>query len=976
MRHFPISTYRVQLNHRFRFADATRLVSYLSRLGVTDLYSSPHLKAGPGSMHGYDICDHTQLNPELGTEGEYVAFTDELREHGMGHVADIVPNHMGADPDANPWWRDVLEDGPSSPYARFFDIEWDPLKQELRGKILLPILGEQYGAVLDRGELRVGFEHGGFVVRYFERTLPLNPRQVPRLVEQELDALRADLAADDPNLNELLSILSSLRNLPAYTESEPERVAERHREKEVARQRLERLVGVSPRIRGHVDAAVAALNGVAGRRETFDALHELLELQPYRLANWRTASHEINYRRFFDINDLAGVRIEDPHVFEAAHALILRLVGEGRISGLRIDHVDGLFDPAGYLRRLQDAARNARVPAAGEDRAEGEGAEDLLGQRFYVAVEKILSHGEALPRDWQTAGTSGYDFLNDLNGLFVDRRAQAALERLYRRFTKRRQPFADLLCDCKQLIMDTSMASELNVLAHALNRISERNRHTRDFTLNSLREALREVVECFPVYRTYVTGDGFGDDDRRIVESTIARARRRNPALEASVFDFLRAALLPLREEARDEREHAARLGFAMKFQQYTGPLEAKGLEDTAFYRHNVLVSQNEVGADPERFGRTPAEFHTANERRRAEWPLAMLATATHDTKRGEDVRARLNVVSELVEDWNRFVSSSARINASNRTVVGGEPAPDRNDEYLFYQLLLGVWPPGSAGPAEDSFVARLREAMLKAAREAKLHTSWITPDEGYESAVARFVERALAGPMASRFLAVFLPLHGRVAFFGMLNSLAQVVLKVASPGVPDFYQGSELWDLSLVDPDNRRPVDYELRRRLLDELEPVLEAEATEAKESKVRELVEHWVDGRIKLFVTAAALRLRRRMSDVFLCGSYEPLPVQGAEADHVVALARRYRGASVIAVAPRLCARLADGETRLPLGNEAWRECRLDLPGELAASELRDAITGRRLSVERTEERASLRVADVLRTCPVALLETTQR
>jgi (1->4)-alpha-D-glucan 1-alpha-D-glucosylmutase len=965
-RRTPVSTYRLQFHRGFRFVDARDLVLYLDQLGITDCYSAPYLQASPGSMHGYDICDHNQLNPEIGSEADYTAFTAALAAHGMGQIVDFVPNHMAADETHNPWWRDVLANGPCSSFAGFFDIDWEPVQAELKDKVLLPVLDDRYGAVLDRGELRLVFAHGAFTLHYSERDFPLNPRQLTQVLEYGLDTLRRDLGEAHPQLLEYLSIITALRNLPAYTETDPQRIVERQREQEVARERLQRLVESSPEIERHILNSVRAFNGRPGEPASLDRLHALLEVQPYRLAYWRTAAHEINYRRFFDINRLAGIRTDEPRVFDAMHGLLLRLIREGSVTGLRIDHIDGLFAPQQYLQRLQEVICEQLEPAR-------------IDAPFYIVTEKILSPGESLP-DWPVAGTSGYDLLNDVNGLFVDREKRRLLARVYRRFTRQRSSFADHAYASKKLIMDTSMASELNVLAHALNRYSEHDRHTRDFTLNSLRDALQEVIACFPIYRTYVMPGGYTEDDRRAVDFAIQRARQRNPTVEPSLFDFVRSVLLPDAATARSPDDYRETTRLAMKFQQYTGPVQAKGVEDTAFYRYNLLASLNEVGGNPEGFGRAPAEFHAANQRRRERWPTGMLATATHDSKRGEDVRARLNVISELPEEWGRQLSIWGRINNPNRTVVDGEPAPDRNDEYLFYQTLVGAWPPDILGEPRPgpALIDRFREYMLKAVREAKVHTSWITQNAAYEQAVTRFVERTLSGPTTARFLAAYLPFQNRVAQLGMVNSLSQVVLKVASPGVTDFYQGTELWDLNLVDPDNRRPVDYGLRRRLLENLEPLLQVPQQCARErtDAVRDMLACWSDGRIKLFITAALLRLRRQLAALFLSWAYEALEARGEQADHVVALARRHEGDTVIALAPRLLAPLTGATHLLPIGVESWGETRLLLPPAMAGNAYRNALTGEMLSADTGDGQPSLSLAAVLSVCPVAVLRGIER
>jgi (1->4)-alpha-D-glucan 1-alpha-D-glucosylmutase len=935
------STYRLQLHAGFGFRAARALVPYLAQLGITDCYTSPHLKARPGSLHGYDICDHNALNPELGSAADYAAFTDALAAHGMGHLADVVPNHMGIDPGANPWWRDVLENGRGSPYAAFFDIDWDPVKPELRDKVLLPILGDQYGAVLERGELQLALAAGAFTVHYGTYDLPLDPLHLPQLLAHDLEALRRELGETDRDLVEYLSIISALRNLPAG--SETDRLAERQRETSVARDRLARLVAQAPRIRCHVDACVRTFNAPAG----VTLLHALLEAQPYRLAYWRTASHEVNYRRFFDVNELAGVRMEDPRVFQATHTLLLQLIAAGQINGVRIDHIDGLYDPAAYLAALQAAAGSGGAPGG-----------------LYIVVEKILTGDERLAADWPVAGTTGYEFANALNGLFVERRNRRVLERVYRRFTGERRRFADVLYDSKRLMMKTSMAGELNVLAVALNRLSEDDWHTRDFTLNSLREALREVIACFPVYRTYLSATHSADTDGAAIDTAIERARRRNQTMEPFILDFVRSVLLP------DPRTcppgtYARRLAFAMKFQQYTGPMEAKGREDTSFYRYAPLASLNEVGGDPERFGCTPAEFHAANRQRLACWPTGLLATATHDTKRGEDVRARLDALSELAEEWGHHLSEWARINAPHRRAVHGDAAPDRNDEYLFYQTLLGVWPPG-ASAASAALVERLTAYALKAAREAKRHTSWLTHNAPYENALTGFVDRVLTGRTVSRFLGAFMPFQARVAEVGMVNSLAQLVLKLVSPGVADFYQGTELWDLSLVDPDNRHPVDYASRERLLGELDTAL-AGPPPARRAALAQRMATWEDGRIKLLVTAVLLRLRRRLAPLFFCGTYEPLDVRGRHAGHVVAVARRHAVGAVIAVVPRLVTALTTPAQPLPLGTACWDDTAVALPTELASLHLRDVFLDEPLC----RPAHLLSVGDALAAVPVAVL-----
>jgi (1->4)-alpha-D-glucan 1-alpha-D-glucosylmutase len=958
----PLSTYRLQLHAGFPFAAAEKTSGYLARLGIAAIYTSPYFTAMPGSTHGYDICDHNAINPELGGPEAHQHFSDCLHTLGLGHIVDFVPNHMGIGTGTNAWWRDVLENGPGSASARFFDIDWTPVKAALQAKLLLPILGDQYGRVLERGELVLAYADGLLVVRYFEHDLPINAKDAPLVLRRAVEPLTAALGADSPQLHEFLSILTSLQNLPSSTDAAV--VAERQREKEVARTRLARLASECPEVQQQIDQAIRDVNGEPGRPETFDALHELLENQSYRLSYWRTASHEINYRRFFDINTLAGLRVEDPVVFAATHELLARLIADDRVQAVRVDHPDGLFDPARYFANLQE----------------------IGGGDLYVLAEKILSDQETLPSQWPVAGTTGYNYLNDLNGVFVHGGEARRLRRAYAKLTGRTDPFEDVLYQSKRLIMTTAMASELNVLAHVLERIADASRRSRDFTLDSLRDTIIEAVACFPVYRTYVDEGGWTPGDRAVVERAIVRARRRNPAMEASLFDFLREVLMPRPINGEDTRVNdrrdgyppadiedvKARLQFAMKFQQYTGPVHAKGLEDTAFFRYNVLLSLNEVGGDAERIGRPVEVFHQANARRLADRPYEMLATATHDTKLGEDTRARINAISELPDVWSREVGRWRRINRGHKTMVDGEPAPDRNDEYRFYQALLGAWPAAAKLHPDQEFVERLQAYMTKSVKEAKVHTSWLTPHDEYEAAVAAFVSRTLTGPGGAKFLPAFVPFAQRVARIGMVNSLAQVALKLGSPGVPDFYQGSELWDLSLVDPDNRRPVDFAQRARLLDKVDEILTMEGGERR-AAVAGLVERWEDGSIKLLLTAVGLRLRRQQQDLFLAGRYVPLITEAAVSSDIIAFARVAGDSARAAlfIAPRLVAPLITDALPTPVGGEAWKTSRILLPPELAGRTFTNLLTGEAIRPTTIDQEVWLFAGQVMSHAPVAIL-----
>jgi (1->4)-alpha-D-glucan 1-alpha-D-glucosylmutase len=974
----PTSTYRLQVHREFPLIAARDIVPYLDRLGISDVYTSPYFTAEPGSTHGYDISNHNEINPEVGGGEAHEAFTSEIAAHGLGHIVDFVPNHMGIGTGVNPWWRDVLENGPSAAAAGFFDVDWSPVKPELRAKLLLPILGDQYGRVLERGELHLVFRDGALFVGYFEQELPIYPRDAPQVYRTAVEPLTADLGADHPQLNEFLSIITSLENIGPYTEFDRTRVAERNREKEVARGRLARLAAESPEVRQRIEEAVRRFNGEPGRGESFDSLHALLETQPYRLAYWRAALHEINYRRFFDVNTLAGIRVEVPEVFETTHRLLGELLRTGKVTGVRIDHPDGLFDPARYFKDLQALA--ARSANGGESPA---GANE---RSVYVVAEKILSTGERLPACWAVDGTTGYNYLNDLNGIFVSSAKAKRMRRIYSRLTGFEDSFEEVLYASKRLIMSTAMASELSVLAHILDRIGESNRKSRDFTLDSMREVIAEVVACFPVYRTYVDERGWSPEDRAIVERAIARARRRNPAMEAQLFHFFREVLLPrdLEPDPRpDERrdgyppataeEARERLRFAMKFQQYTGPVQAKGMEDTAFYRYNAVLSLNEVGGDPSRFGRSVAEFHDANEKRQTQWPYEMLATSTHDTKLGEDVRARLNVLSELPHEWAREAGKWMRITKNYRTVVDGDPAPDRNDEYRFYQVLIGAWPVDVSADITDApaeFVERVQRYMLKSVRESKIHTSWLTPHEPYENALRHFVQHVLTGRGGARLLAVLLPFQRRIAVVGMVNSLAQTVLKLGSPGVADFYQGAEMWDLSLVDPDNRRPVDFARRQSLLDEVDVLLKTDRRDRARC-LNAWLRSWEDARVKLSIVASGLRLRRRTPSVFLEGQYIPLQTDLAISAGAVAFARLLGNEAVIFAAPRLWATLSADPEFVPVGRDCWKTSRILLPPELAGRMFEDAVTGGEIRTHSAEGQSWIELADVFETLPAGIL-----
>lgn len=948
VRQLPSAVYRLQFHRDFTFRMARELVPYLAALGVSDCYASPFIKARAGSRHGYDIVDHNTLNPEIGSREEFEELARELQFHGMNLLVDVVPNHMGISSEENSWWCDVLENGRSSPYASYFDIDWNPLKHDLADKVLLPVLGDQFGKVLEDGRLALCLEEGTIFLRCYDRRLPIAPHSWPRVLKHRLAELENRLGAEDPHLQEYQSILFSLGHLPPPADSKPEATDERRREKEVVCRRLAELCRKSAEIREFVGENVRHFNGQRGVPASFDLLDDLLLEQPYRLAHWQVASDEINYRRFFDVNDLAALCIERDEVFQATHALIGALIADGLVAGLRIDHPDGLYDPAEYLRRLQ-----------------------TLSPR-YVVVEKILEPGERLPEDWPVQGTTGYEFLNSLNGLFVDRARSKEFDRVYARFIREAVNFKELVYRCKKLIMQVSMSSEISVLGHQLDRISERDRRSRDFTLNSLTVAIREIMACFPVYRTYVTCAGVPERDRRYIELATARAKRKNPAISASIFDFVRDILLLKPAEQLDEPGRAALYRFVGKFQQTSGPVMAKSVEDTACYIYNRLVSLNEVGGDPERFGITLAAFHQQNIDRQAHWPHSLLATSTHDTKRSEDVRARINVLSELPADWKTHLARWARCNKRQKREIDGEPAPSRNDEYLLYQTLAGTWPLAPFGPGErEQYTARMQEYALKAAHEAKVHTSWISPHEPYEQAICAFIAGVLEPGPRNLFLADFEPFARRITDLGLWNSLSQTLLKLTSPGVPDLYQGSDLFDFRLVDPDNRGPVDFQRRRELLDSLEQRHD-ESADSLVDLAADLVARRFDGRIKLYLIRQLLNYRREHPDLFTTGQYQPLELEGDRREHVCAFVRKASDAAVIVVVPRLIAGLVGLTGQPPCGHAVWGDTRLLLPKTLAGGRFVNLLTGELLPAAETFESPVLPVAAALSNFPVAALE----
>ena len=954
----PTATYRLQMNPHFTFRDAAAIVPYLNSLGISHCYASPYLRARPGSLHGYDIIDHNALNPEIGTVSDYEYFVGELHRHGMRQILDIVPNHMGVMGADNTWWLDVLENGEASDYADFFDIDWDPIKDELQGKVLIPVLGEQYGNVLEKGEIKLGFDadRGEFSLFYFQHRFPVDPKEYPRILGFQIERLRDSLGATHEDVLELQSIVTAFSHIPDRRGATAEQKSERKREKEVQKRRLAALCARSEEAKAFIVTNVEIINGSSDNSRSFDSLHELIKAQPYRFAQWRVAADDINYRRFFDINELAALRTENETVFNETHKLILDLVSRGQVDGLRIDHPDGLFDPARYFELLHSRLRSELEPQ---------------NREAYLVAEKILTGKERLRKEWPIDGTTGYEFGNLVNGLFVDRSAATTMERIYRSFTGFTDEYPDLVYTCKKLILKVVLASELNVLANLLSRIALASRYTCDFTLNSLRSALAEIIASFPVYRTYVNGPDVSEEDRRYVQQAVSAARRRSNAADLSVFDFVQRILLIDVYGSEAGWYKQAVLRFSMKFQQVTAAVMAKGLEDTAFYRYNRLISLNEVGGDPNRFGVRPEEFHRANEERLSCWPDSMLASSTHDSKRSEDVRARINVLSEIPLLWLRHLRSWRDWNRNKKRQLDGTQVPTRNDEYLLYQTLLGAWPSGSLDDAGwNIFIKRIEEYMLKAVREAKEHTSWANTNADYEKALSDFTRALLDRSTQNRFLADFAEFASRVARIGFFNSLAQTLLKLTVPGVPDIFQGNEVLQFSLVDPDNRRPVDYERNKDIFEKLRQNTEGALPAAD---LKEVVSQLSDETAKLYVTWRTLQLRKQHATLFQLGAYAALMATSSRSDNVIAFARQHEGSSVVAAVPRLCARLMSESHDTICKPEIWGDAELTVPRN-GVSCYHNLFTGECLPVKTpgpTNDVSSIRLADVFRTFPVALL-----
>src|SRR6266481_2320619 len=946
----PISaTYRLQFNKDFTFRDATGLLDYFSELGITHIYASPILRSRTGSSHGYDVVDPNKIDPDLGSEEDFERFRLELRNRGMGLILDIVPNHMSAGSE-NSWWMDVLEHGPESVYASYFDVDWHPPSRSLDSKILLPVLGRPFAEVLENGEFKLTFSEGRFYLQYFESFFPLAPKAYSEILGKNIDKLRETVGEESTAYQEYSEIVAAFAALPPPAAMKPGEAGEKRLRFEALRERLRQLVNANAQVDAFLRDRVDEFLGQRGDPASFSPLEKLLAEQFYVLSYWQNVNEEINYRRFFTITDLVGVRAEDPMVFEATHGLITRLAALPPVDGLRIDHIDGLRDPLAYLNRLREQL--------GKESGSGEPRE------VPIYVEKILARRERLPREWPSAGTTGYDFLNALNSVFVDPKGAKCIEEVYDSFVGKKLVYEDLLYQKKKLVMSTLLGVEMRSLGHQLALLADKDRYARDLSRSDLTQALFETTAHMPIYRTYTRNLEVSREDAKVIEQAIEEALARKFYLQPAHFDFIGDVLL-VRNRSHllpDQRE--ARLNFVMRWQQFTGPIMAKAFEDTFLYVYNPLISLNDVGGDPRPTAAITESFSHFVTYRRKHRPNAMNATTTHDTKRSEDVRARISVLSEIPGQWQECLERWSKLNSQYKTQVDGQQVPDRNEEIFLYQTLLGVWP--TNGNQDESLKERLQTYAVKATREAMVHTRWTLPNNAHENALKKFVASLLKPGGGNAFLRDFAAFQRSIGQRGMVNGLTQALLKIISPGIPDFYQGSELWDLRLVDPDNRQPVDFAKRVSMLAALKQ------SAASASLADDLAGHWGDGRIKLYAIWKALNFRRERPELFSKGDFVELKTLGPYAEHILAILRYHKREWVLLVAPRWLARAQEG--RKVDAEVGWREAAIQLPASAPA--LWDNLfTSEKLTIA-NQRAKSLRVDQLLNHFPVALLSGGKR
>jgi len=949
----PLACYRLQFNRDFTFSRATDTLSYLARLGITDIYASPLLQSRSASQHGYDVTDPSRIDDELGNEEEFEAFQSKLQNERMGLLLDIVPNHMAASPE-NPWWMDVLENGPGSSYASYFDIDWHPPSLTLANKILLPVLGKFYGETVDNREFRLLFRRGSFLIQYYDMSFPLTPKSYRRILKHREHILEKKLGSESTAFQEYLGIVAALAALPERESLTIDAAGDRRLQVEGIKERLRQLHETNREVQQFVKDNLRIFNGRRNDAGSLRNLDRLLSDQAFVLAYWQNVNEAINYRRFFTITDLVGLRVEDSMVFEATHHVVINLIERKVVTGLRIDHIDGLRDPLSYLRRLQQRA--------------GSSGEKEPSKSFYVIVEKILSAEERLPREWPVQGTTGYEYLNVLNRLFVHPEGARAIEQIYFRFLGRQLSYEDVLYQKKKLVMSTLLSAEMRYLGRQLGVLAQNDRYARDLSRMELAQALIETTACFPVYRTYIRTMEVANEAKHHIHAAVDAARGRCPRLDSTCFDFVRDVLL-LKDSAHlfaEQRE--ARLAFVMRWQQFTGPIVAKGLEDTVLYVYCPLLSLNEVGGNPSPTAIAGPEFLQFARERQRRGRYGLNCTSTHDTKRGEDARARINVLSEIPGQWQRQVNKWAKWNVKWKKTIKGEEVPDRNEENFLYQTLIGAWP--LEKEELPQFRERLEAYILKAIREAMVHTRWTLPNAAHEQAVVSFLKAILEPTKHNHFLSDFLIFQRKIATYGMMNALVQVLVKMTSPGIPDFYQGCDLWDFRFVDPDNRGPVDFTLRATLLDEIEKRGNKDALRFS----RELVQSWHDGRIKLYLIWKTLNLRRRYPRVLLDGQFLSMRIIGAKEDNLIAYVRRSDENWILTVVPRWLAR-ANAPLTGSKSRAFWLHSKIGVPGNAPQSWL-NVFTGETVKTRQMKRGPCLWLPDIFKNFPVAVLSGVGR
>lgn len=893
----PGATYRLQLNHSFTFKQAQAIVPYLKSLGITDVYCSPIFKARPGSNHGYDVCDHNELNPEIGSLADFESFSKELQKAKMGLLIDIVPNHMGITQPENKWWMDVLEHGQASQYAHYFDIDWFPIKTSLKGKVLLPILGDQYGVVLEKGHLQLFANKKGLFLKCYEMALPINPKSYRLILAPMAEQLNKTSSASKM-VPQLVKISQALNELTALDSKS----LEKSRDLEtVLKEKWRMLFTESSTFKHALDAVLKKFNGNPEHPNSFNSLDALLEKQYYRLSYWKVAGEEINYRRFFDVNELAAISVQEQEVFNQIHRLVAKMIAKGQVTGLRVDHIDGLWNPEDYLERVQQLWR--QKTAAFSKRS---------ASNIYLLVEKILCGNETLRTAWPVAGTTGYEYATYITGILVARSAQPAFDQLYEKWRENSDSYPEIAYQCKINVMHTNLASEINTLGSYLQKIVQKKRRTRDFTLNDLTDVLRETIACFEVYRTYIIpGRPILPADENIIRRALAQAKNKKHDIENTTFELLEKLLLGQGEFSHGNPSHA---NFVMKFQQMTGPIMAKAIEDTAFYIYNRLIAFNEVGGEPNKFGCSLEEFHRFNREKQHFHPHNLIATSTHDTKRSEDVRAQLAALTEFPKEWRAKVLRWSIMNRKFKKIVGEKYAPSPNEEYLLYQTLIATLSLNSSDRALwKNWVKRIQAYLAKATKEAKVNTSWVNPKSDWDNAVKTYVKAILDRDSNQRFLKSLLKFTYEVRVHGYLKATTQILLKLTLPGVPDFYQGTEIWDNSLVDPDNRRPVNFSLRQQML-----------KSSRSQPWSKLLTQWKSGHIKIALIDRLLTLRNRYPALFAFGSYEILYVKGYGKESVIAYCRRWESLALIIVCLRHSRNWCDMQW-----NTDWRELTLSIP-----------------------------------------------